>query len=134
MDVMSCKECRRLFNYMGGPVLCPACVKKLEEKFQEVKAYLNDNPGASVSKVSEEMDISVKQIKQWIREERLSLSDATDAGITCEQCGTPIRSGRFCDKCKVQMQNTLSSVISKPKQPDVKKSERDGNRMRFLQN
>ncbi len=132
MEVMSCKECRRLFNYMGGPVLCPACVKKLEEKFQEVKQYLNDNPGSSVSRVSEAMDISVKQIKQWIREERLTLSDATDAGVTCEQCGVPICSGRFCDKCKVQMQNTLSTVITKGREPEAKRSEKDGNRMRFL--
>ena len=131
MEVKSCKECRRLFNYMGGQMLCPACAKKLEEKFQEVKLYLNEHPNSSISTVSEELDVSVKQIKQWIREERLTLSDPTEAGIVCEQCGTPICSGRFCDKCKAQMQNEFSSVLSKSKAPEVKK-ERDGNRMRFL--
>lgn len=42
MEVRNCRSCGRLFNYMGAP-LCPACQKKLEEKFQEVKAFLEEN-------------------------------------------------------------------------------------------
>ena len=76
MEVKNCKECGRLFNYMGGAPLCDGCRKKLEQKFQEVKQYLDENPNASVNQVSEDNDVSVKQIKQWIREERLSLSEA----------------------------------------------------------
>ena len=37
MDVRSCKSCKRLFNYLSGPVICSACVEKLEEKFKEVQ-------------------------------------------------------------------------------------------------
>lgn len=133
MDVRNCKGCGRLFNYMGGAPICSACQKKLEEKFQEVKVYLEENPNSSVTQVSEAMDVSVKQIKQWIREERLALSTAGADGIMCEQCGAPICSGRFCDKCKAAMVNNLSGVLTKPKEPEVKKQERDGNRMRFLQ-
>lgn len=44
MEVRNCRSCGRLFNYMGGAPLCPACQKKLEEKFQEVKAFLEENP------------------------------------------------------------------------------------------
>ena len=71
MEVRNCRSCGRLFNYMGGAPLCPACQKKLEEKFQEVKAFLEENPNSSVETVAEELDVSVKQIRQWIREERL---------------------------------------------------------------
>ncbi len=133
MEVTNCRDCGRLFNYMGGARLCPACQKKLEEKFQEVKAYLEENKNATVEQVSEELDVSVKQIRQWIREERLSLSTAGADGIVCEQCGTPICTGRFCEKCKAEMANTFAGAIAKPKEPGIKKRERDGNRMRFLQ-
>ena len=34
MEVKNCKECGRLFNYMGGAPLCDGCRKKLEQKFQ----------------------------------------------------------------------------------------------------
>lgn len=135
MDVRNCKGCGRLFNYLAGPPICQSCQKKLEDKFQEVRAYLNDNPNATINQLSEELDVSVKQIKQWIREERLSLTTAGADGITCERCGAPIRTGRFCDKCKTSMANTLNGAIDKPKGTiAAKKSDRDGkNRMRFLQ-
>lgn len=133
MEVKNCKSCGRLFNYIGGSNLCASCQKKLEDKFQEVRQYLEDNPNSSVNQVAEKMDVSVKQIKQWIREERLSLSQPSADGVTCEHCGVPICSGRFCEKCKVNMQNTFSSAIDKPKTPEIKKKERDGNKMRFLQ-
>ena len=106
MEVKNCKDCGRLFNYMGGAPLCDGCRKKLEQKFQEVKQYLDENPNASVNQVSEDNDVSVKQIKQWIREERLSLSEASLDGVTCEHCGRPIRTGRFCEKCKAAMANS----------------------------
>ena len=31
MDVRSCRNCGRLFNYLQGPPICPACRKKLED-------------------------------------------------------------------------------------------------------
>ena len=133
MDARNCRSCGTLFNYISGPPICTKCKKKLEEKFTEVKEYLDGHPRATISVVSEEIDVSVKQTKQWIREERLSLSDATDAGVTCETCGKPICSGRFCDKCKAKMHNELSGVIAKPVSAPAKKKDHDGNRMRFLQ-
>lgn len=133
MDVRNCKSCGRLFNHMGGAPLCQACKKKLEDKFQEVKAYLDENPNSSIDRVSEALDVSVKQIRQWVREERLTLSTAGADGIICEQCGTPIYTGRFCDKCKAQMANSFAGAIAKPKVQEPPKSERDNkNRMRFL--
>lgn len=133
MDVRNCKGCGRLFNYMGGAPLCQGCQKKLEEKFQEVKEYLNEYPNSSVDSVSEALDVSVKQIRQWIREERLTISTAGADGIVCEQCGAPIRTGRFCEKCKAEMVNTFSGAIQKPKPQEPQKTERDNkNRMRFL--
>ena len=38
MEVKNCKKCRRLFNYISGPSICPQCREELEKKFQEVNA------------------------------------------------------------------------------------------------
>ena len=134
MEVMNCKGCKKLFNYMGGVQLCSACKDELEKKFVEVKEFIYANPHCSMAEVAEENDVTVKQIKQWIREERLVLSDPSVDGIECEHCGKPICSGRFCDKCKMEMANNIGSVLQKPKhlEPD-KKQNRDGNKKRFLQ-
>ena len=134
MEVRNCRGCNRLFQYIGGQVLCPACREELENKFSEVKEYIYTNKNASIALVSEETGVSAKQIKQWIREERLILSDASPDGITCEKCGTAIRSGRFCDACKVKMANEFggaskrSVTVAAPE----KKTNKTGNKMRFL--
>lgn len=133
MEVRNCRGCGHLFNYIGGAPLCEQCRRALEEKFQEVKAYLEEHPNSTIPQVSEAMDVSGKQLRQWIREERLALSTAGADGIVCEQCGAPICTGRFCDRCRANMANTFAGVLDKPKQPEIKKKDRDGNRMRFLQ-
>ena len=113
MDVQNCRECGRLFNYLGGQRLCPGCKAKLEDKFQEVKKYIYDNKDASISEVAEANDVSIQQIKQWVREERLSFSEDSAVGIECELCGCMIHTGRFCDACKKQLATNLGAVYSK---------------------
>jgi len=131
MEVKNCKECRRLFNYIGGARLCPDCKSKLEEKFAEVKKFVEDNKNASVAVVSEEMEVSVQQINQWVREERLIFAEGSMVMINCESCGTPIRTGRYCDKCKNTMVKKFSGMYQGP---ENKKDEKDRARMRFLDN
>ena len=132
MDVINCKGCGRLFNALTRTRLCPNCQGKLEEKFQEVKKYINENSGATIDMVSQECDVSTKQIKQWIREERLTFSEESMQGIECEQCGAMIRSGRFCDACKSKLQNELRSATYIPS-AEEKKARHEKDRMRFLQ-
>lgn len=133
MDVRNCKMCGRLFNVLNNERICPACQKKLEDKFHEVKEYLEEHPGASVEQTATDNDISTKQIRQWVREERLILSTATEAGIVCEKCGKPIRTGRFCERCKERMANEFQNAYQKPepKMEDLR-STRGRDRMRYL--
>lgn len=135
MEVKNCKGCGRLFNYLQGPPLCPACVKGLEEKFQQVKDFLRENPKAPLNVVSEENDVSVKQIKQWVREERLTFTEESQITLDCEGCGAKILTGRFCEKCKANLHNDLANAIKRPSVGTLAKpkgSTREKERMRFL--
>ena len=132
MDLRNCKGCNKVFKHMGGPVLCQRCKDALEAKFMEVKEYIRENPRVSVKNVAEATEVSIKQIKQWIREDRLILSEPDADGVTCEKCGKPICSGRFCAKCKDKMANNLTASISHPAQQEDLKVLKDGNKMRFL--
>ena len=73
MDVRNCRKCGRIFNYVMGPIMCPACVEAQEAKFQTVKTYIRENPGVGVPEVARECDVETSQIYQWLREERLQL-------------------------------------------------------------
>ena len=134
MDVRTCKYCRRIYNYLSGPNICPGCREKLEEKFQEVKAYIQDNKGVGMHEVSEACDVEVAQIRQWLREERLELTENSAIVLSCESCGAPIRCGRFCEKCKGALVNSMQSVMKSnaPEAPMIKKKEKDSAKMRFL--
>lgn len=133
MNVKNCRKCKRIFNYAMGPVLCPKCREEEEEKFQEVKKYVIENPGSGIQDVSEACDVHVNLIRQWLREERLVLSDESPIGINCEHCGRMIKSGRFCPECKGKITSGFQAAMGKPapvKEPV--KDSRDGARMRFL--
>lgn len=134
MEVRNCKNCGKMFNYIGKPI-CPTCEKRLEDKFQEVKQYVKEHKEASITEVAEENEVSVNQIKRWVRQERLAFSDESMVGLECENCGALIKTGRFCESCKLKLQNNLSSVIKKKPEPQVnKKRESDSAKMRFFDN
>lgn len=132
MDVRNCRKCGRLFNYLSGPQLCEACKADLEKTFQRVKDYIRENPKASLNQIADDNGTTVRQLKQWVREERLEF--AKDSGITleCENCGAPIRTGRYCEKCKNTLVNSLGSMYKKPEPEKPKKPARESDKMRFI--
>ena len=135
MNVRNCRKCGRIFNYVSGPPICMQCKEALEEKFQEVKKYIQDNRHASIPQVAEACDVSTNQIHQWLREERLELAEGSGIALLCENCDAPILSGRFCEKCKNTMANKLSDSIKKPEAPkpqQKKKDTKENPKMRFL--
>ncbi|MDD6811970.1 MAG: flagellar protein [Lachnospiraceae bacterium] len=134
MNVRNCRKCGRIFNYVSGPPICMQCREEQEKKFQEVKTYISEHYHATIPEVAEACDVDSNQIRQWLRDERLELAEGSGIVLFCEECGEPIRSGRFCDKCKNHMANRLSESIKKPEapKPQPTKDPREKSRMRFL--
>ena len=116
MDFKNCTRCGRMFNYFSGDVLCDKCKKDIEEKFQTVKEYVNDNPHAGLREISEACEVSTKQLKQWVLEERLMFTEGSPIQLTCENCGAKILTGRFCAKCKSEVTNGLNSAVKQHNQ------------------
>ncbi|MCT4543238.1 MAG: flagellar protein [Vallitalea sp.] len=130
MDVRNCVKCGKIFNYLRGVPMCPSCKSELEDQFQATKKYIRDNPNANIAEVSENCDVSLKLIRQWVREERLIFSEESAIGIECELCGTTIRTGRYCEKCKHDIQHNLDGVYEKGK--DKKYNKENSAKMRYL--
>lgn len=132
MEVRNCKGCGKLYNYLSGPPLCPSCAKALDLKFEEVKEYVYDHPRVDMQEVSEVMEVSIAQIKQWIRDERLSFAEDSMIGIECEGCGVTIRTGRHCKACKDKLAKGLTDLYQPEKPVQKPKDTRDNPKMRFL--
>ena len=114
--------------------MCPSCREALEADFQRVKEYIRAHAGATITEVAEECDVEPAQIHQWLREERLEIAEGSAIVLQCESCGAPIKSGKYCEKCKATMAKNLSIAIDKPKviaqqRPDRRDAQ---SRMRFL--
>jgi ribosomal protein L32 len=87
-------------------------VKEDDEVFEKVRAYVRENPDQSIQDVSGETEVPVKRIIQYIRDGRLEVSSGISADIGCSQCGAPILSGRYCQKCAMQIK---TNILSRPK-------------------
>lgn len=129
-DLTNCRKCGRLFHRINRPI-CPDCEKALEEKYQEVKQYIREHEGATIVEVSKETDVSVEQLKKWVREERLYFQDPSASGIECLRCGIPIAKGKYCSKCAERLSTQFGATIHKEKEPESE-VKRDGNKMHFL--
>lgn len=106
----------------------------MDEKFVEVKKYVYDHPKIGINELAEEMEVSIRQIKRWVKEERLCFSEDSPVGIECENCGTLIKTGRFCKECKGKLSNGLKDAagMNRPvAAAPVKKGSKE-NKMRFL--
>lgn len=112
-DIRNCRRCGRMYNYIGGPPLCLDCRKADEEVFKRVKEYLYENPGATLSQVSLDCDVSVEKIKLFLKEGRLEITDGANIILECERCGTAIKTGRYCEACKHEVAHDI--VESAPK-------------------
>ena len=99
-DIRNCPRCGRVFAYYGRTI-CRRCMEAEEEEFKIVKEYIYEYPGATVYEVSDATDVSVDKIMRFLKEERLEItSEHSNLLLECERCGVPIKTGKYCQKCK----------------------------------
>lgn len=125
-DVRNCKWCGRIFNYIGGLGICPSCREMDEENYRRVKQYLYDYPGASISQISNELEVSVSRIKDYLRDGRLEIvGESANLFLECERCGKSIKTGKYCDDCerelRVGLRNTAESIKVTPDEEEMRR-------------
>lgn len=123
-DVRNCRKCGRIFNYIGGAQICYACRQMEEEDFQRIKKYLYENPGATITQVSTDLEVSIEKIKRFLREGRLEITgDDGNIILECENCGKSIKSGRYCAECERNLTSVLKTAASQIRS-DISSSQR----------
>lgn len=128
-EIRNCPRCGKIFTYMGRPI-CRKCLETEENEFKVVKEYIYDNPGATISEVSQETGVTVERIMRFLREERLEIkSENSNLLLECERCGRAIRSGRFCENCKEDINRSFKRAFDMdkkaPEQRQPVRAEKD---------
>lgn len=131
MEVKVCHGCKKIFQYISGPILCQQCRALEEEMFKKVKLFLQDHPGADFMEISQETGVTIGMIERFLKEGRLEVTEDSPMHIKCERCGKTIKTGRYCAACRTKMNKTIEKM-RQSMMPEVKKEEDDKARMRYL--
>ena len=99
MEMMNCEHCGKVFNTTGFFKLCPLCTERDEKDFSMIKEYLSEHPFAKIFDVANDLNMPIRKIKRYLRESRLEIIEPNNRFLFCEDCGKPIRSGKYCDEC-----------------------------------
>ena len=54
-NIKNCTRCGKMFNYVAGDVICDVCKKEIEEKFQEVKKYIEEKQAKFINAILDEV-------------------------------------------------------------------------------
>lgn len=134
MELKTCQKCKKLFYYIRGDCLCKDCMEKVDEIFEKTSHYLEEHDHARVMQVSQDCDVPARQVKKWIKQERIHTVDEQEFYSICEGCGSLIPSGQFCAKCKSRYITDLkNALLSDQKNSTHPKPVRESSvQMRFL--
>jgi len=110
MDVRNCSRCGSIYAYDGFNI-CLKCRREDEEDFKKIKEYLDEYPGANISEVESETGVNSKKIIEFLKQGRLEVGDEANVILSCERCGAAIKTGRFCEKCTIEMQKEFKQSI-----------------------
>ncbi len=113
-----CEKCGRFFGDDNGGNICNACKLSTRhykstgdperDKFTATRDLVYDNPDISPQGIIDIMadmgiDITIREIMKYVDEGRLSLNMEKN-GNHCRGCGTRISFGKYCDRCRVKME------------------------------
>jgi flagellar operon protein (TIGR03826 family) len=119
MNIVNCPRCGKIFA-RGMKDICPQCAREIDQEYETCVKYLRENKGATIHEVSNETEVSVKQITKFIKEGRISLYNAPNMGYPCEVCGIVIREGGMCEECRKRLASDVNAVKEKDR---LKKEE-----------
>lgn len=103
MNLGNCPRCGKLFAKTGRDI-CNNCHQELERDYEKCVDFLRKNRGVTLQQLSDDTEIPVKQITRWIREGRISITNAPNMSYPCESCNfTLIREGNICDSCRARL-------------------------------
>lgn len=126
MQLRNCSRCGKVFMYVSRRI-CPDCQKEIEQDFERIRVYVKAHPGATVAEIATELDLDPDMIVEFVRQGR---SEVVVSGLVlqCERCGEDIVMGKYCDKCRQELDKEMRNQTLAPEAPAAA-PERDRQRM-----
>ncbi len=133
-EVKNCRRCKKIFMYAMGPQICEACKKLEDEEFEKVRLFVREYPGATIQEVASATEVPTTLIYRFLKEGKLEVTESSPITLQCENCGSRIKSGRFCIDCSKRLAKDM--INAGRSLQDVLRSEttreKDGGGLRYL--
>lgn len=99
---IECRFCKGAIREVSRGVFeCLVCGKESYDYYQTVKRYLERNGAAPAVAIERATGVPRKAVEYLLKEGYLEISRQDAYRMSCLRCGRPIRTGTFCDKCKM---------------------------------
>jgi len=98
--LINCLHCGRLFNYTDSNI-CPDCIGEDNILCMDIRMFLYDNQGATISEISDATKIKEDKILQFIRVGDIERRE--EPQLECKGCGEKIPEGEYCKACQWHM-------------------------------
>lgn len=96
-----CRYCgQNLRKVSRGVYQCVQCGKETYDDFQTIRNYLEKAGATPALTIEADTGVPLKNIEYFLREEYLEIPRLSNFRLSCERCGTPIRTGYLCELCK----------------------------------
>ena len=102
MEPKNCPRCGRIFVKIRDPI-CDPCMKEEEQIFEKVREYVRENPDSTIKEICDACEVTAKRILSYLKDGRLEASKGLQGESLCSKCGRPIKSGRMCEKCVLEV-------------------------------
>lgn len=105
-----CSKCGGELIFKGvGEYRCEDCNQIEYDDYGKVRLYLEKNKSANMTEIQNGTGVSMKSIKQMVKEKRFEIAQNSKVFLYCEICHTPIRMGRFCNECEIKYHRQLEA-------------------------
>jgi flagellar operon protein (TIGR03826 family) len=111
MNLANCPRCGKLFSRQARHI-CPQCVAAIEKEYEACATYLKENKNCTMHDLSEATGVHTRQIKDFIREGRISMIGVPNMSYPCDSCEQPIREGHLCESCRAKLQRDMKLAQS----------------------
>lgn len=96
-----CRYCgKSLKKISSGVYQCVECGKETYDDFKTIRNYLDKAGATPALTIEADTGVPLKNIEYFLREEYLEIPKLSNFRLSCERCGSPIRTGYLCELCK----------------------------------
>jgi len=122
LKVAHCRMCGKVFQVTLRN-LCPECAEIHDRQFEALDRYLFRNRHATVEQAAEATGVPIRQIREWIRNKKISLSAYPNLTDICDLCGSPTRNGHLCARCSDRLKHDIEKMLAEEERERARKRE-----------